>query len=327
MLTLCRLAGPVSIRQPESPQLRQFTFFTSRAPQQDGGERLYLHMGYFETLLDAQRWAQAVRGRYPHAIATAARAGFRPSESQAAARPAEPLNGVEAGPKPAPTPDQSLTDSQVMRILETRPATSLPSDADKRNTEQIAVLRPEDTSTRRALKDAVVAGAPVSFAVQLHFSPQPIDLSRIASLASMKDHMLYATENRREGRSSHFLRLGFFADPIAAKQVAADLRSRYPSVAVIPVAEEEIARVCEARRETAAIPYLVQPRAEPEPASKLPPSANHPKPRSSSQRGETLEQTLEQLAQRELLHDPDSLSESGVRHLKVQIEKRKSRRD
>ena len=53
MLTLCRLAAPVSIRPPQSPHLKQYTFFTSRAPQPDGSERLYLHMGYFETLADA----------------------------------------------------------------------------------------------------------------------------------------------------------------------------------------------------------------------------------------------------------------------------------
>ena len=36
MLTLCRLAAPVSIRPPQSPHLRPFTFFTSRAHQADG---------------------------------------------------------------------------------------------------------------------------------------------------------------------------------------------------------------------------------------------------------------------------------------------------
>ena len=31
MLTLCPLAAPVSIRPPQSPQLKPFTFFMSRA--------------------------------------------------------------------------------------------------------------------------------------------------------------------------------------------------------------------------------------------------------------------------------------------------------
>jgi hypothetical protein len=104
--------------------------------------------------------------------------------------------------------------------------------ADERNRDQIALLRPEDTGTRRALKEAVVQGAPVFFAVQLHWSAQPIDLSRVPSLAIFKGYTLYATESRREGRSRYFLRLGFFGDPISAKQVAFQVRSNFPSAAV-----------------------------------------------------------------------------------------------
>src|SRR6516165_4491175 len=86
MLTLCRLAAPASIRPPQSPQLKPFTFFTSRARQPDGTERLYLHMGYFESLSDAERWLKIARGRYPDAIATLAPAApSRPAGSEAAA--------------------------------------------------------------------------------------------------------------------------------------------------------------------------------------------------------------------------------------------------
>src|SRR6185437_10301941 len=72
MVTLCRLVEPVAIRPPQAPHLRPFTFFTSRTPQQDGTGELYLHMGFFETLAFAERWARAVRGRHPGAIATRA---------------------------------------------------------------------------------------------------------------------------------------------------------------------------------------------------------------------------------------------------------------
>src|SRR3984885_2937117 len=76
MLTLCRLPGPVSIRPPESPQLKPFTFFTSRECEPDGHEHSYLHMGYFETLADAEKWVEGVRGRFPKAIATIAPSAF-----------------------------------------------------------------------------------------------------------------------------------------------------------------------------------------------------------------------------------------------------------
>src|SRR5208282_5544822 len=106
-------------------------------------------------------------------------------------------------------------------------------DVDERNCDQIALLRPDDTGTRRALKEAVAQGAPVSFAVQLHWSALPIDLSCVPSLAIFKPYTLYARESRREGRSCYFLRLGFFADPFSAKQVAVQVRSTFASAAVV----------------------------------------------------------------------------------------------
>jgi hypothetical protein len=320
MLTLCRLAAPASIRPPQAPQLRPFTFFTSREREPDGTEGLYLHMGYFETLADAERWAEAVHGRFPEAIATVVPAALlRPQESddpslqRADARPAVPLS-TDA----APVEDSSLTDTRVMKILETRDVVPVRDDVDAGDCEQIALLRPEDTNTRLALKEAVVQGAPVSFAVQLHWSQEPIDLQRVPSLAIFKGYTLYATESRREGRSRYFLRLGFFGDPISAKQFAAQLRSNFASAAVVPVAGEEVTRAREAAVGSSSIPYLVQERADPAPDFDRTSKPVSVVPRRASQNLETLEQTLERLAQREIWTDPDSLSESGVRHLRVE---------
>jgi len=302
MLTLCRLAAPASIRPPQSPQLKPFTFFTSRALQPDGSERVYLHMGYFESLTDAERWLQIARGRYPDAIATI-----------------------------APAADSRLlTDSQVLKMLDTGSVAADQDHVDAGNCDQIALLRPEDTGTRRALKEAVVQGAPVFFAVQLHWSAQPIDLSRVPSPAIFKGHTLYATESRREGRSRYFLRLGFFGDPISAKQVAFQVRSNFASAAVVPVAEQEVTRAREAGTGT-SIPYLEQPGGDRGPDSNgAAASPPEPKPSSAvshraSRSGETLAQTLRRLAAREMWNDPDSLNESGVRHLRIEVQKRTAR--
>lgn len=303
MLTLCRLAAPASIRPPQSPQLKSFTFFTSREREPDGSESLYLHMGYFETLAAAERWVEAVHGRFPDAVATL-----------------------------APVKNASLTDTQVLKILETRGASTAQHEVDQGKCDQIALLRPEDTSTRQALKEAVVQGAPVSFAVQLHWSAQPIDLSRVPSLAVFKAYTLYATESRREGRARYFLRLGFFADPIAAKQVAVQVRSNFASAAVVPVAEQEVTRAREAGTGSSSIPYLVQREVEPAHGSNTTPGSpaesqpSRDAPRRASRRAETLEQTLRRLAAREKLTDPDSSSESGVRHLSVEVQKHTSGR-
>ncbi len=264
MLTLCRLAAPVSIRPPQTPRLKPFTFFMSRARQPDGSEQLYLNMGYFETLADAERRLEAVRRHYPNAFATIAPVALaHPTNSEAASLPSAASQPVApTSSNPTPVKDESLTDTQVLRILEARSVSAVQDEVDKRDCDQIALLRPDDTSTRQALKEAVAQGAPVSFAVQLHWSEQPIDLSRVPSLAIFKAYSLYATESRRAGRSRHFIRLGFFADPISAKLVAVQVRSTFASAAVVPIVEPEVTRAREACLDTSAIPYLVEQRID-----------------------------------------------------------------
>lgn len=331
MITLCRLAEPVSIRPPQSPSLRPFTFFTSRARQRDGSGPLYLHMGFFETLVSADRWARAVRGRHPSAKASLAPLSLwqLPSwdepESAADDREAD-----AAGSQPiAPVENKSLTDTQVLNILEARRPVGTQNDADARPDPQIELLRPDDTGTRRALKEAVVEGLPVSFAVQLQWSTRQIDPSRVPALAPFKACALYTVESRRENRSCFFLRLGFFADPVSAKRVAAHVRSSFPSAAVVPVLDEEMTRAREACNETLSIPCLVQQRRDEALGFGTPVWATAPNPGAAGRRGaskgvETLEQTLAQLAEREMWNDPDLLSDTGVRHLKVEIEGRGS---
>jgi hypothetical protein len=334
MLTLCRLAAPVSIRPPESPRLKPFTFFMTRAPQPDGSERLYLHMGYFETLADAEGWLEAVRRHYPNAFATITPVEcLRPANTEAPSLPApasQPV--VPQNSDPAPLELESLTDTQVLEILEARRASAVQDDVDERACGEIALLRPEDTGTRRALKEAVAQGAPVSFAVQLQWSALPIDLSGVPSLAIFRPHTLYATESRREGRSCYFLRLGFFAHPISAKQVAVQMRSTFASAAVVPVMEPEVTRAREAGVGSAAIPYLGEQRVDGgidsngTSGSSTPSNPLSDAPRRLSRGAKKVGQTLEPLAKRGMWSDADSLSESGVRHLRVEVQEHLSGR-
>jgi hypothetical protein len=322
MLTLCRLPGPVSIRPPQSPQLKPFTFFTTHEREPDGNEHLYLHMGYFATLADAEKWVESVRGRFPDAIATIAPGAFARPESR----------------DPAPVEDKSLSDTQVLKILETHGVAQedVGEKTEKKESEceQIALLRPEDTATRHALKEAVAQGAPVSFAVQLQWSAQPIDLSRVPGLAIFKTHTLYATASHREGHSRYFLRLGFFADPISAKQVAAQVRANFASAAVVPVSDQEVTRAREAGKDGSSIPSLVEQEVNHAPDCSSTPGSStksepvsDPRPRPPGE-DRKLELALKRLARREMWTSSDALSESGVRHLKVKIElqRRKSSR-
>jgi hypothetical protein len=261
----------------------------SLTPQPDGSERLYLHMGYFETLADAERWLGLVRRHYPNAFATVV-----PSD-------------------PAPLKDEFLTDTQVLKILETRRVSAVPDAVDQRACDQIALLRPDDTGTRRALKEAVAQGAPVSFAVQLHWSAQPIDLSGVPSLGVFKPHTLYVTESHREGRSCYFLRLGFFADPISAKQVAVQVCSTFVSAAVVPVVEREVKRAREDGLRGSAIPIPGEQRVERRIDSNV--------TSGSWARSNPLSE-----APRHVPTSADSLSESGVRHLRVEVQEQLSGR-
>jgi len=306
MLTLCRLAEPVTIRPPQAPHLKPYKFFTSLARQRDGSEQLYLHMGFFETLAYAQKWARAVRGRHPEAIATAAPPAF--------------LQRFD------PVDNQSLTDTQVLNILETRQPAPAHDDTDPHGSEQIELIRPDDTGTRLALKEAVVRGMPVSFALQLQWSARPIDLSRVPPLPIFKAYALYVVESRSAGRSCFFLRLGFFGDPVSAKQVAAHVRSSFSTAAVVPVLDEEISCAREACMDTSLIPCLLRDRLDHAAESDGTGWDGVSKPESSPRRAGSggpgsLEQTLAQLAEREMWSDPDFLSDTGVRHLKVEVEK------
>ncbi len=143
----------------------------------------------------------------------------------------------------APSPAhglQSLTDTQVMQILEARRTVTSPPPAVAREVpDGIAMLRPDDSGTRRALKDAVRDNAAVSFAVQLQWAAEPLALEKVPALAIFSAYTLYTVEGTREGRTWYGLRLGFFSDASTAKQVAHYVRSEFAAVAVVPVSQGE----------------------------------------------------------------------------------------
>jgi hypothetical protein len=138
----------------------------------------------------------------------------------------------------SPTAEDGMSDTQVLTFLERR-RTSPPGPAPEASGTHIALLRPEDTGTRLVLREAVARGAPVAFAVQLQWSVNPIDLKSVQRHPIFSAYSLYAAEGRREGRAWYFLRLGFFGDAHAAKQVAHFLRAQFASAAVVPVSPQE----------------------------------------------------------------------------------------
>ena len=141
------------------------------------------------------------------------------------------------------TPEPALTDTQVLALLEKR-GTNKQTPIDR----SIRMLKPDDTVTRRALTDAVQNNAPVSFAVQLQWAVQPVDLTKVPPLAIFNAYTLYTIDGSREGRKWYGLRLGFFSDANSAKQVAQYVRSEFASVAVVPVTSQELEHASSPKR-------------------------------------------------------------------------------
>ena len=261
--------------------------------------------------------------------------------------------------------DSSLTDTQVLKFLETRRETDDPVrvqaglQVDAAAESGISLLKPDDTGTRRALKEAVSHNEPVAFAVQLQWSVQPVELDKVPPLAIFSAYTLYSVEGSREGRRWYGLRLGFFNDAISAKQVAYYVRSEFTAVAVVPVSPQERDRATEDNRRFAGTgaprkkrdsedaefklidsdeaPAASAPApAQSAPVAAKPASAEQPAAERSDRKSaatvnarerrtpQTLEETLEILGANELAIDNGSretLSDTGVRHLRVEVQK------
>lgn len=284
--------------------------------------------------------------------------------------PAPMVPTAPAAPKPPAVrltqpvaPKAPLTDTQVLRVLEERRAdgaNSAVATADERAASSaIEMLRPDDTRTMRTLREEVQQNAPAQFAVQLVWSVTPIDVAAVPPLAIFSAYTLYTVESSREGRRWYGLRLGFFSDALAAKQVAYYVRSDFSAVAVVPVTSVE--------KDKAAADMLRQPavghkreatkapdefklfEVDPPPAKSVPTAASvhaklaqavktgtrpaagtraRPAPRRKAQTlEESLEQTLEILGAGNLEIDKgrgELLNDSGVRHLSVKVDKRTS---
>jgi hypothetical protein len=170
--------------------------------------------------------------------------------------------------------------------------------------------------------------------VQLYRSDVPFDLSSLPSLSIFRSYTLYAAQGNQGGLPWYSLRLGFFNDAISAKQVAYYVRSNFASVAVVPITEEERVRSDECRVDPASLAtspkhqdafrqHLDQKLdVDRTPSQPVSARTSATAPLAPAGRRDSLEQTLELLAASEIWSDEESLSQTGVRHLKVDIQKR-----
>jgi len=258
----------------------------------------------------------------PRPMPPAARVAPQPPRPAAATRPAQPRKPglgnsnvrevlaalTDSAPTgetrqmqaPPPRPagievreEAALSDTQVLKMLETRSAPPGQAGVDPSDG-GIPLLKPDDTATRRALQEAIANNAPVSFAVQLLWSVQPVELDKVPPLAIFSAYTLYTVEGSRDGRRWHGLRLGFFSDVISAKQVAGYVRSEFASVAVVPVSPQERGRATEQHQDAGLLGGPVPVRTDASDEFKL--FEDDRKPSSAAAVGATVHRPLEKTA-------------------------------
>jgi hypothetical protein len=273
VINLCSSTTPMALTQSRPAELKRYKFFVSRRLE-DGRERFRLHMGYFDSMLQAEELLPLVRDIYPGAWAgetpgkrLRARAAAAELEAEAARpmdAPAElellenaPTLTPDADPAPAAPPVLSAavaagSDAETTRTGRTKRDAKLPFDQ-RSNVREVLKSLDESAQPAATLPELQVLSlleeqrgtplntgiAPAAYAVQLKWSVQRIDMASVPPLAIFGAYTLYSVEGSREGRRWYGLRLGFFRDADAAKQVAQYVRSEFTAVAVVPVTAKE----------------------------------------------------------------------------------------
>ena len=268
------------------------------------------------------------------AAVTAPAAESKLGKSAEAKRPGVATPAPQAGAKPtaarAEKAPAALVGSNIKEVLASLDQPSATTGARRPLPLPTPGVALTDAQTLQCLEGGTPGSAkPAKFAVQLQWSVQPISVDKLPPLAIFSAYSLYCVEGSREGRKWFGLRLGFFNDPISAKQVAAYVRSEFVSAAVVPVSAEERQRVsgdssaiplhaAAAKRQRADNEFTLfdveAPAAEPQrpkaPVRELRPMVSQKRSGGGTQvharepRGpKTLEETLEILGANELTID------------------------
>jgi len=173
--------------------------------------------------------------------AIARQAELPDTEQEAAVRALSDVRAVIASLEDTGTSEDGVPSAATLRVIpELKPPPSAQGAAEISDSAALKVLE----GSREALARGATAGAQPgderpAFAVQLIWSVQPIDMTKIPQLAIFSAYTLYGAEGNRGGRRWYGVRLGFFTDAVSAKQVAHYVRSDFSTVSVVPVMASE----------------------------------------------------------------------------------------
>ena len=209
---------PMPLDVPFRHELIGFTVFRSRALE-NGRERFFLHLGYFESVWRAEDALTVVRKHYPAAWISVA--------------PETHLGSLD---------DTLNTEFRLLRTAYARVVTA----ASATTAPAAVAAKVVESAVVWAVPPAVPP--PQHYAVQLEWSLAPFVAAEIPRLAILEAYHLYTVRMLREGFPQQGLRLGFFTSAEAARQVAEYVRTEYPGVGVVPVSHREYARAIELAR-------------------------------------------------------------------------------
>jgi hypothetical protein len=168
VINLCSSTTPMALTQPQLAELKSYTFFVSRRLE-DGRERFRLHMGYFDSLLQAEDLLPLVRDLYPGAWA-----GEAPGKRLRA-------RGVAMKPEPvraAPTPVEGPSAEQLAKM----PTLSAAPD-------QTAVASPPPALVLELVPEPAVPTPPSIPAAPVAPAPTPAPAAVVAApLANSNGH-------------------------------------------------------------------------------------------------------------------------------------------
>jgi hypothetical protein len=67
VINLCSVVAPITIPQPRASQITRFQFFFSHC-WEDGRKLYRLNLGFFQTIVEAQKWHAILSRIYPNAF-------------------------------------------------------------------------------------------------------------------------------------------------------------------------------------------------------------------------------------------------------------------
>jgi len=250
VITLISSTVPIVLPVLTAPELSGVAIFRSRRIE-DGRERFRIHIGYFTSMADAEALLPIVRQTYPWAFAgPAPQTNLGSLDDTSKSRftivrapelsPDVPAKADQPAPSVAkPAPFASPGAAAKYAHVTARPARAgLPP-------RKVAQIPPVQAAKPSAAVPPVLPVAAQRYAVQLIWSKDPIDLSKIPNIGIFAGYLLYAVETE-PGRQRMFgVRLGFYDDALSARLVALYVRPTFKGV-VVPVSEREVASASKA---------------------------------------------------------------------------------